>query len=936
MMLRTRPVVMLTLLAVTGLTVAQSIQRDSFDGRDVEWTKGPANVPVTEEAHILTGQHAHSLPSSEYIRVKAEANSELNPYVYYSYLSRSAPVADDMTVRIWVRANRPGVALLARAVLPRERNPEKPGEPLTVLLRGESYTVTGAFWQPLEIRRPVKLLKDEQQKLRTRLQHDINIADAYIDRVVLNLYAGTGVTEAWIDDLEIGPVTEGQALNPPSETEGKAPTPAHTMSRSTAPPSGATPVPSIQTPKSARVPVEFSRDQLYVNGRKWLFRGVQYSDTPLKVLRDAGLNTLFVSDKVNPAVYEEAIREGFWLVPSLPPGTPDPETVAREVGRFVADDSVLFWYLGANFRASDLDAVSRTAQAVRAADPNRPIALDGWDGLPNFSRRAELIASHRCPLNTSLELPQYRDWLNSRRQLDRYGSFFWTWVQTHLQEWFLATVYPEADTNQFTEPIGPQAEQIRLLTYIALASGCKGIGFSSDRFLADSHQGRDRLLAIALLNQEIQMLEPMLLGVVDKPVWIDTSIPEVKAAVLRCDHGMLVLPMWIGAGAQYVPGQSASAKLTMTVPLVPTGAQAWVVSPGEVKALAQPRRVVGGSEVIMPEFDITAAIAFTSDSSPTGLLSRWQDLSRRMVQLAAQWSYDLAGVELGKVERIQTQLREMGHEVVDAASLLAKSRQFMAAAKAEWDAQDYHAAYRDSQRALRPLRILMRAEWEAAVNSLGRDAPPTASPYAVSYFTLPKHWKFRALLEQCSPGGNKLQDGDFEHADGVPTGWRIQQSTPDEVEGVARVTTENPHEGLGCLMIQVKAKAPPAPPPPTTPPANGKPAPPPQPPVITALEPTYLAVTSPPVQLPPGSLVRINGWVNVPKPIEASADGALIFDTAGGEPLGVRLTEATKGWKKFTLFRRVPVSGELRLTAALTGVGTVYFDDLSIEPLNAR
>src|SRR5205823_14517947 len=115
------------------------------------------------------------------------------------------------------------------------------------------------------------------------------------------------------------------------------------------------------------------------------------------------------------------------------------------------------------------------------------------------------------------------------------GSFFWTWVQTHLQDWYLQAVLPEAAAaEKFDEPIGPQAEQIRLLTYLALSAGCKGLGFWSDRFLADSHQGRDRLLAIALRNQELAMLEPLLLSVVEAPVWIDTSVPEVKAAVLRC------------------------------------------------------------------------------------------------------------------------------------------------------------------------------------------------------------------------------------------------------------------------------------------------------------------------------------------------------------------------------------------------------------------
>ena len=35
----------------------------------------------------------------------------------------------------------------------------------------------------------------------------------------------------------------------------------------------------------------------------------------------------------------------------------------------------------------------------------------------------------------------------------------------------------------FQEPVGPLPEQIRLLTYTALGSGCKGLGSWSDRFL---------------------------------------------------------------------------------------------------------------------------------------------------------------------------------------------------------------------------------------------------------------------------------------------------------------------------------------------------------------------------------------------------------------------------------------------------------------------
>jgi hypothetical protein len=910
-------------LLLAGLAAAQSIQREDFTGKEPLWQRGPANAPAAEEAHILTEQNAHSLPTSEYIRVKAGPAAQLDPYIYYSYATHPAPVSDDLTVSLWVRSNRPGVRLLARLVLPHERDPNNFNLPLTALLSGEAYEKDGGYWQRLELRRPAKLVKDKQQQLQIELARAINVADAYIDRVVLNLYAGPGLTEVWVDDLEIGPVID-------SKDASKGQTPGQMTSRSNAGP-GPTPVPALPvlTPKGARVAVEYNREQLRVGGKNFLFRGIRHSDTPVKALRDAGLNTLFVSDKADPAVYEEAARAGFWLVPTLSADGPDPDVLGRDVARFQADDAVLFWYLGGDHTAPQLDAVARAAQAVRAADPQRPLAADAWDGQWAYSRSVDLLAAHRFPLMTSLELPQYRDWLEQRRRLARPGTFYWTWVQNHLQDWFVNLAYPDADRGRFDEPIGPQAEQVRLLTYLALSAGCRGLGFWSDRFLADSHQGRDRLLTLALLNQELTLLEPLLLGMVEAPVWIDTSIPEVKAAVVRCERGVLVLPLWLGKGAQFVPGQSAASQLVVTVPQVPTGTQPWLVSPGEVKSLPF-QRVIGGTQFTLREFDISASVVFTADMKR---VEYWQNKSREMVKQAAQWSYDLARVEIDKVTKVQTQLAELAKAdlapaLPDAGQLLADARRRLGEANAAWNAGDYAKAYRDAQRSLRPLRILMRAQWEAAVKSLGPDAPPTASPYAVSFFTLPRHWRFRQELGQCTPGGDRLGDGDFERSDQLPAGWQVQRLMPEEVEGDARVTAESPHDGGRCLMLQVRPKAAVAP---AGAPANGPAAAP-----IDRLEPTYLGVLTPPVRLAPGGLVRVSGWVKVDRPITASADGAMLFDSAGGEPLGVRLTAATKGWQKFTLYRRVPAAGVVQVSAALTGVGTVYFDDLKVEPLNGR
>ena len=58
----------------------------------------------------------------------------------------------------------------------------------------------------------------------------------------------------------------------------------------------------------------------------------------------------------------------------------------------------------------------------------------------------------------------------------------------------------------------------------------------------------------------------------------------------------------------------------------------------------------------------------------------------------------------------------------------------------------------------------------------------------------------------------------------------------------------------------------------------------------------------------------------------------MAYDSIGGETLGLRLTDAT-AWKQFEYYRRVPASGEVFVTLALTGLGTVQFDDIRIEPL---
>lgn len=900
------PFVWLLLIMVVPAQDTTWIQHN-FETGGTYWSPGPADAEFKVAQHKVTDELAHDGRKSEYFQLQVKRGK----FIHYLRKVGRAPVDDQLVMNVWIKANRPGVRILARVVLPHERDPQQLDRPLTTIIRGDQYLTTGR-WQRVEVNDPLSLLKKQQRLLQVEEKRKINIDDAYVDQVILDLYAGPGLSKIWTDDLEVGPIVKEKKPQP----QPKPPTIADT------------PDPKINPiqPRPQIIPVSLEQDKLLVGKKPFFFRGIQYSGTPPKTLADAGFNTFFCDATTDPKVIAEAAKLGFWLVPRLPDEDRRPlnddgfvrgtltartQLVRRSMSPFLNSDAVLFWNLGSGLAKEQFISVSRQERAVHRVDPMRPVAVDVWDGYQKYVRGVDqiMLGAHRWPLMTSLELPQYREWLVQRRRLGE-GAYTWTWIQTHLPEWYTQLVYNQAPDRKFDQPIGPQPEQIRLLAYTAIASGVRGLGFWSDRFLADSHTGRDRLLQLALLNMELQLLEPLLVTA-DPPRWVETSQKEVQAAVMRTDHGTLVIPIWIGKGSQMVPGQSAAANLSVVVPIALGDKQAWEVSPGEVRTIKS-ERVAGGTKITIPEFGLCASVVLTGDLSSNGLIVRFQKRVRRIRMIAAQWAHDLAKEELTKVVKVYQEMEQIGRGLPEGRRLLQDAERRVRLAETYRKNGDARRAYKEAQRALRPLRILMRAQWEKAVEEL---ETPMASPYALSYFTLPRHWELRDQISRSYRGKNVLVDGEFEQVDNKDNEqWQVQEvPTLDEVALSAQRVSGIAHAGKQSLLLEVQAKDP-------------KLAP-------LALERTFIAVHSPKVKLKPGTLVRITAWARVPATLKASADGALMYDSAAGEPLAIRISETQGKWKRFSTFRYVPPSGEIQVTLALTGLGKVYFDDVKIEPL---
>src|SRR5262249_52499592 len=310
-------------------------------------------------------------------------NPETPPHIYYLYPTAQAPITIELSASIWIKANRPGPQLLARVVLPKERDPNNLDAHLTTLLRGDVYRTVGR-WQRLELGRPVQLAKKQQELMQAALKRPINFDGAYVDALVLNVYGGPGPAEVWIDDLEVGPVLPGTA---PVDPGKKAPTPGLPVSRGGAPP---------RPSQSA----DFNGTQLFVGGKPFFFHGIRYTDTDLPALRRAGFNTVFVDYKADPKILKDAIDLGFVLVPMLDVMSQDSrlgtaDGVRQEMSRFSESDALLFWHLGGTLAFEQAAGLARVAQFMRNIDPGRPLGADVWDGLLPYSRSLQLLGIHR-------------------------------------------------------------------------------------------------------------------------------------------------------------------------------------------------------------------------------------------------------------------------------------------------------------------------------------------------------------------------------------------------------------------------------------------------------------------------------------------------------------------------------------------------------------
>ncbi|MCX7428538.1 MAG: hypothetical protein NTW96_23295 [Planctomycetia bacterium] len=895
--LRTRfaLVVLVAIVLVPGSAPGQTPWSERFEGPEPSWRQAGGNVRYQIGRHERVQGEAHGGAGCERLAVSGQGGTE----VYLSHPVGRPQVIAELTPSVWLKSDRPGLQLLARVILPRTEDPRS-GQPVSTLVVGTSYTQVGR-WQQLEVRDIPNLLARQVRVLRLQLGPGVDATEAYVDQMLLNVYGGPGTTNVWIDDLEIA----GYAESPPG-----APRPVAVSPRlgnlPKVDPSGA----GLDGTTGSRRRVELRVSVLEVDGHPMLPRAIQYQGESLARLKELGFNTIWLARTPSSAILREAGDLGLMVVcppPEFPPAdaASEPATPTPRIGPEY--DPVLAWDLGWGLSEQDLPATRKRAQQIRDADRERgrPRICHPEVDLRAFSGCVDLLMVGQSPVATSLEMVDYGTWIRERPRLARPGTIIWSTIQTQPalalhQQWL-------SGGREQSPPPTVTSEQIRLVAYTAITAGSRGLLFESRSSLDDTDpETRARAAAMELLNQELEMIRPWVAAgnLVDT---VQSNQPEVSGAVFRYNRTRLLVPLWTGLGAQFVPGQSAAQTLTFVVRGVPDSNLAYELVPGGLPPVRDRERGTGGVQVTLGEFSLSTLVLFTEDALARASLGQ---RAKANAPRAAQLQRQLAARKLQIAEEVDRRMAGRGETAWQPADYLVTARKILQQCDSALAAKDYANACLYAERAMCPLRLLERTNWQKAVASM---CSPVASPATVCFSTLPWHWSMVEETRSWQVGANLLPASDFEQLPAIlAAGWRHFQHATPGVETTADVVPEAAHSGSSGLRLVARSVEPNRPP--------------------TLVETPPLWITSPPVPVEAGALVQVSGWVHVPAPITGSVDGLMIFDSFSGRALAERIGDTT-GWESFTLYRVAPQSGPMTVTFALAGLGEVWIDDVTVQTL---
>jgi hypothetical protein len=897
-----------SLLAV-GHAAAADIE-DGCEGQKVSWQLGQSDAAPRIKAHLRSGETPHRGAACERFIIEASAGTMLRVQRPLG----SVAAIDELAARVWVRANRPDIRVGLAVQLPGFRTAD--GRPVVVIVPG-SVSDDVDRWQMLEVRGVPAALRRRLPALHAEHGPRGTLAGAVVTHVVLDLYSSPGTYEVAIDDLAVSGAIAAEAVGTatakhdpdvqPATAAAPLPPVVNQPAVRAAPIPPADPAPAATAPPSG-----LTRGVLEVGGLPFFPRALQYNGEPLDRIATLGFNAVWLQQPAGGDLLEEAQRNDMWII-CPPPALPDVDVRDPEsLPVFSANwDRVLMWDMGHGLAEVDVEGLAERGRRVRSCDQRsgRPLIASADSGLRSVSRHVDMLVARRTVLGTSLELPDYLDWLRERPRLMRPGTPLLATLSTEIDPRTARQAAALAGVGATGLAVDP--ESLALAAMAAVAAGSRGLLFTSSRRIdGDDAESRARAVGSQAMNLRLELLEPWAAAGRFASVG-QASDPEVQSVVLEAARARMVVAWRSVQGAQIVPRHyhgdipQDSDPVTILVPGVPEAHQTWEVSVGGLKPLKS-RRVTGGVSVVLESMRSHAFVLVSGDPAVTAHV---QERLRELTPLTIASVRSQAALALARGAELLGRLPPAALGNLPAAAMLSAAQRDAADGEALL-ASDPATAVAKLQRAIAIASQVERLTWERGVVATGS---MVASPLSTSDATLAEHWHFIDALGATGAGPDLVPGGAMERIEDLAgNGWRNFAVDDPAIRTAAEISRAKPHGGNGCLVIKAFASNPA------------------EPPVVVETPPVW--ITTPPITAPPGKLIEIEARVAVAESIKGSVDGLLVFDSIGGPALAERVGK-TKAWQRLVLYRIVPAdtTEPLVVTFALSGLGEARLDDVRIR-----
>lgn len=821
-----------------------------------------------------------------------------------------ALVLEEFKASVEVNSSTVGLAIALRVVLPNYTDP-RTSKPLVTWIRGEQCSAVKQ-WQSLSVAGSPKQLTQRVQQLRSELKTpDIDFSGAYFSAIGLLMEIHSGTTFVDIRMPQYGPIVQAN-----DDAIANVVQPTMQGVQTTA----------SQSP-STRLKIE--RDRVEVDGRAIFPVIVADHGEPLSFFREIHGNMVWISDANDSDRMQQLLGSGHVVLATPPHPEFDPADFSTPLQGLAplqhSHPLPSGWILGTGIAADQLPHLLAWAREVRSADKSRhrPLFADMIESEGVASRQIDAIGISQHTASLLKPFGEARNASYLRQNTTAQITLPWEWVQTEI-----ATGIANWRRESNASAIVVEPEQILQQFFACLSAGSRGVGFWKSKALNPNNANdQETQAAMQLAGLYLQVLEPQLInGNLDGHLPVHTTAMKTDslkdainrptrdfsyqesptgpdAAVIRSGGTAIILALWWDNQSHYVPQRMSSDVAQMTVSTTETSA-AWEMSLTRLNGLRR-NPTAGGLQLNLKEFDQHAIVFMTSD------LQQRRQLEARIRSVAEQAAGLWASLAKLKLTRVQNTIRQIDQQVNPPAGIsswLQQAASFQQKATDALQRRDFPGCEKAARQCLQSLRVIQATYWKQAVQQL---TSATCSPHAVSFSSLPDHWRMMKQLQttQQAQRVSLLTSGDFENDRALFQGeWQQVEPNPAEFQTSADIVYDPQGAGQSLRIRSWTSDRQAA----------------------REQDQTALLISSTAMPMVKGDMVLVSGRARLgPNLRSASRSPLVVFDDNLGPEFSVS-PELTTSWKPFRFYRQISRDSNVKLWLGLRGSGEVYVDDLKV------